>query len=75
MKTHAKTRVELDQMLDNLEAQVSTMLEQCPNEGDFWSEFAGHADVIEDAARQDDCEYVTKRMNVIVDSIQAKLAE
>ncbi|UYB51137.1 hypothetical protein OCJ37_14200 [Xanthomonas sp. AM6] len=75
MKTEAKTRADLDKMLDALEAEVPAMLEQCPDDGDFWAEFAGHADVIEDAARQEDCEHVTERMHAIVDAIKARLAE
>jgi len=75
MKTQAKTRADLDKMLDDLQAQVPEMLEQCPDDGDFWAEFAGHADVIDDAARHEDCEHVTKRIDVIVDSIKARLAE
>lgn len=75
MKTDAKTRADLDKMLDDLQAQVPAMLEQCPDDGDFWAEFAGHAEAVEDAARQEDCEYVTERMHAIVDAIKARMAE
>lgn len=75
MKTKPKTRAQLDQMLDALDAQLPEMLEQNPDDGDFWAEFAGHADVIDDAARHEDCDYVTKRLDVMIDNIRARLAE
>ncbi len=70
-----KTRAELDAMLDALDAEIPAMLKQCPDDGDFWAEFAGHADAIEDAARGEDCAYVTQRLDVMIDNVKARMAE
>lgn len=75
METHAKTRAQLDVMLDALDAELPAMLEQCPDDGDFWSEFAGRADEIEEAARNEDCAYVTQRIDVMIDNVKARMAE
>lgn len=41
---------ELTSCLDELEAALPQMIEGNPNPGDFWAEFAGLTDVIEDQA-------------------------
>ena len=41
---------ELAAQLDALEAALPQLMKKHPEEGDFWSAFAGQADVIEDAA-------------------------
>lgn len=41
---------DLERRLDNLEAQLPTMVEDNPDPGDFWMAFASQADPIEDEA-------------------------
>lgn len=55
-------REELDTLLDRLQSALPQMIADNPDSGDFWSEFAGHADVIEDAAGADDCDHVQARI-------------
>ncbi|GAB3335374.1 hypothetical protein [Marilutibacter aestuarii] len=54
---NANPYASLDDLLvrcDALEAQLSALRVECPEEGDFWSAFAGIADeIIEDANRAD----------------------
>lgn len=45
-----RSRDQLIQLLDDLEASLPAMVAAHPEEGDFWSAFAGQADVIEDQA-------------------------
>lgn len=44
------TREDLIALLNALEAELPGMLAANPDPGDFWVEFAGQADVIEDHA-------------------------
>jgi hypothetical protein len=62
----AKTRVELDAMLDELDRdlQMLVMDETCPE--DLWQVFAAQADAIESAAGSDDLAHVRGRMNDIL---------
>lgn len=41
---------ELTRLLDDLEADLPAMVAAHPEEGDFWSAFAGQADLIDDEA-------------------------
>ena len=45
-----RSRDQLIQLLDDLEASLPAMVAAHPEEGDFWSAFAGQADLIEDEA-------------------------
>lgn len=48
------TEDELQARCDALEAQLPALIAEYPEEGDFWSAFAGIADeIVEDAARMD----------------------
>jgi hypothetical protein len=44
------TQAELTKLLDKLEASLPKMIEDNPDPSDFWSAFAGEADVMEDHA-------------------------
>jgi hypothetical protein len=46
----SKTIAELDAMLATLETNLPKMINEYPDDGDFWSAFAGEADIIEDSA-------------------------
>lgn len=59
-------REELDALLDRLQAALPQMVADNPDSGDFWSEFAGRADVIEDAAGADDCDHVRDRITMML---------
>lgn len=64
-----KTRAELDDMLLILEAEIPKLIARQGTAGDFdFSEFAGHADLIEDSAGPEDCEYVKGRIQCILGS-------
>lgn len=56
------TRAQLDSILDGLQTSLPKLLADNPDVGDFWSEFAGHADVIEDSASAVDCAHVHRRI-------------
>lgn len=56
-------REALQQHLDALEARLPDMVRALPAAEDFWPEFAGHADVIVDAAGEADCEWVHERLD------------
>ncbi|MCI2243289.1 hypothetical protein L3067_01520 [Xanthomonas sp. PPL568] len=58
-------RDQLQQRLADLEADIPRMLrDAADNLGDFWSEFAGAADTIEDAALTgEDAQYVSRRID------------
>lgn len=60
-----KSRVELDQDLDELAAWVPAMLTET-DEGSQMDAFAGRADVITDAAGPDDTAYVHDRLQRIL---------
>ena len=52
---------ELRQQLDSLEADLPRMIQDCPDPSDFWPEFAGAADIIEDHAGEH-CALVQERI-------------
>lgn len=60
------TRAQLDSMLDGLQASLPKLLADNPDVSDFWSEFAGHADVIEDSASAADCTHVHGRIDAML---------
>lgn len=53
----------LQQHLNVLEARLPDMIRALPEPADFWPEFAGHADVIVDAAGESDCDWVHERLD------------
>jgi len=59
-------RAELDAMLDRLEERLPSMIGDNPDEGDFWCEFAGEADHIEDQTSAADCDHVRGRINAML---------
>jgi hypothetical protein len=59
------TREELIALLDALEAQLPGLIAANPDPGDFWVEFAGQVDVIEDHAG-DHCAMVKERIRAML---------
>ncbi len=64
----AKSRSELDTILDELEAELPMLLKDTEDQDDFWMAFTGLSDAIEDSAAPHDLEYVRKRVNNMLDS-------
>ncbi len=64
----AKTRVELDSILDELEAELPGLMKDTEDQDDFFMAFAGLSDAIEDDASPDDLEYVRKRIGSMLGS-------
>jgi hypothetical protein len=62
----AKTRGELDAMLDELDRDLQMMVSIDTGADDLWSVFAGQADVIEASAGADDIAHVRSRMHRIL---------
>ena len=59
-----KTRAELTDLLDALEAAMPALVRDNPDAADFWPAFAGQADVIEDSAESgEDARYVQDRID------------
>lgn len=56
-------RSALQQQLNALEARLPDMIRTLPEPGDFWPEFAGHADGIADAAGVADFDWVHQRLD------------
>ena len=63
----AKTRKELDAMLQELEDNLPKLLLET-DEDDFMAAFAGQADIIEDSAGLTDIERVRGRINCMLSS-------
>ena len=55
----------LNAQLDELQALLPKMIEDNPDPGDFWSQFAGQADAIEDAAGEHS-QYVQGRVSAML---------
>lgn len=60
------SRADLDVMLDRLQTALPWLVADNSDDGDFWSEFAGHADVIEDSASAADCDHVRGRIDAML---------
>jgi hypothetical protein len=60
------TRAELTTRVDALDAALPGMIADYPDESDFWSAFAGEAEVIEDRAHADDFEYLQERIDAML---------
>lgn len=59
-------RADLDAMLDRLQRAMPAMVADNPDDGDFWREFAGQAEVIEDASSASDCDHVRARIDAML---------
>lgn len=64
----ATTRADLDKRLDTLEAMLPELIQDNPDDGDFWAAFAGEADVIEDLAAPEDAAHVRGRLDCMLGS-------
>lgn len=64
----AKTRIELDAMLDELERDLEMLVMDTPDFDDLWTVFAGQADGIEASAGPDDIAHVRLRTQAILAS-------
>jgi hypothetical protein len=62
----ARTRVELDAMLDELDRDLQMLVMNETGGEDLWQVFAGQADAIEASAGADDIAHVRTRMNDIL---------
>ncbi|KRE90873.1 hypothetical protein ASG87_01670 [Frateuria sp. Soil773] len=62
----AKTREELQALLDTLREQVPALVREHTDEGDFWSNFAGASDFILDDAGPDDFEWALEQINAML---------
>lgn len=62
----AKTRTELQTQLDELAEQTPAMVREHPDDGDFWSNFAGASDFIVDDASAEDYEWVLAQIDGIL---------
>lgn len=61
-----RSRADTTLLLDALEASLPGLLAQYPDDGDFWSAFAGEADVIEDGADIEDERFVRGRIDAML---------
>lgn len=64
----AKTRIELDAMLDELERDLEMLVMDTPDFDDLWTVFAGQADAIEASAGPHDIAHVRLRTLAILAS-------
>lgn len=62
----AKSRSELDALLNALEGKIPALIEEHLDIDSFWPVFAGEADVIEDSASAADHEYVRGRIDAML---------
>jgi hypothetical protein len=62
-----KTLAELTSLLDDLENRLPQLIEQYPDDADFWMAFAGEADCITDSAGPEHA-YVSGRINCMLSS-------
>ncbi len=62
----ARTRVELDAMLDELDRDLQMLIMDELGANDLWQVFAGQADAIEASAGTEDIAHVRSRMNDIL---------
>ena len=61
--TMAKTRDEIDSILDELERELPELLKDADDQDDFWLAFVGLSDAIEDDAAPADLQYVRGRID------------
>lgn len=60
------TRAQLQQLLNDIEAEIPSLLRKYPDEAEFWPEFAGLVDGIADAANPADSEWVDDRIEAML---------
>lgn len=63
------TREKIDDELAKLEQRAPVILAGNPDDGDFWSAWAGEADSIVDNAGADDYDHVQARISCILGSL------
>jgi len=63
-----KTRAELQTQLDELAKQTPAFVRDHPDDGDFWSTFAGASDFIVDDANADDYDWVLRQIDEILEA-------
>ena len=63
-----KTRAELQTQLDELAQQTPAFVRDHPDDGDFWSTFAGASDFIVDDAGADDYDWVLRQIDKILEA-------
>lgn len=64
----SKSRAELQIQLDRLAEQTPALVRENPEDGDFWSSFAGASDFIVDEAGADDYEWVLRQIDQILNA-------
>jgi hypothetical protein len=64
----AKSRSELDTILDELAAELPMLLKDTEDQDDFWMAFTGLSAAIEDSAHPDDLDYVRQRINSMLNA-------
>ena len=62
----AKTRAELDTILDELERELPMLLKDTADQDDFWMAFVGLSDAIEGNTGPEDMDYVRGRIDRIL---------
>jgi hypothetical protein len=63
-----KMRAEIQTQLDQLAKQTPGFVRDHPDDGDFWSTFAGASDFIVDDASADDYDWVLKQIDKILEA-------
>jgi hypothetical protein len=62
-----KTREELVGLLATLKEQVPQLVQDHPDDGDFWANFACASDFILDEAGPEDFEYVLRHVDLVLE--------
>ena len=62
----AKTRNELDSILDELEQELKALVKEDADQDDFWMALVALSDAIEDDTAPEDLDYVRGRIDYIL---------
>lgn len=62
----AKTRNELDSILDELEQELKALVKEDADQDDFWMALVALSDAIEDDTAPEDMDYVRGRIDYIL---------
>lgn len=62
----AKTRTEIDAILDELERELDLLRKEDADQDDFWMALMGLSDAIEAETAPEDLDYVRKRFDFIL---------
>lgn len=62
----AKTRNELDSILDELEQELKVLVKEDADQDDFWMALVALSDAIEDDTAPEDMDYVRGRIDYIL---------